>query len=307
MERSFAMQGLRVGHTTIESQGTGVTAFVFDTPTVGVYHLCGSSPASHELHALDLAANVSHVNGLLFCGGSALGLGAVAGAMQWFLEQGRGWPVPQGVMPIVPAAAIYDLGVISRLPPGPDAGYQACAQAEENNVSSGRIGAGTGASVGKIITAASRMSGGLGYASLRLADGVTVCAYAVVNSVGDVRDADNKIIAGAKNSAGKFADCQQYLLDGKTEEQLHPANSTLVAVFTDAHFSRAELKRISRMAVAGLARVISPVFTRYDGDIIFTLSLGELSGTELIVGTAAAQVVQEAIINSVKNSIILKL
>ena len=299
------MQGLLVGHTTNKLKGTGVSAFIFEKPAVGTYHICGSSPASHELTSLDLAANVTSVNGLLFCGGSAFGLAAAAGAMQWFAERKRGWTVPNGVVPIVPAAAIYDLGVTSTHPPGAEEGYQACDAAIENNIQTGRIGAGTGASVGKIISNAARMSGGIGYAEMVLSDGVFVCAYAVVNCVGDVYDTNGNIIAGAAYPNGEFGDCEKYLLAGLPEKRLHQTNSTLVAVFTDAKFSKTELKRIARMSVAGMARAISPVFTRYDGDIIFAVSLGEREGEELIVGATAARVTQLAVISAVKNSVVL--
>jgi L-aminopeptidase/D-esterase-like protein len=298
------MQGLRIGHTTLEKQGTGVTAFIFDRPAVGAYTLCGSSPAAHELSTLDLEVNVTHVNGLIFTGGSAYGLAAVAGAMRWFQEQNIGWKMPHGIVPIIPTIAIYDLAIKEPLAPSADDAYQACQAAVENNTAMGRIGAGTGASVGKAVKTAARMSGGVGFATVTLGK-VTITAYAVVNSVGDVRNTAGKIIAGARYDGGEFADCQKYILANDIAPMAAPSNSTLVAVFTDAAFSKIQLKRISKMAVAGMARAVTPVFTQFDGDIIFCISLGQEQAQEIVVGTAAAALVQTAIIEAVKNSVVL--
>lgn len=300
------MQGLKIGHTTQEKYGTGVSVFILDKPATAAYILCGSSPATHEFGPLEASATVTHIDGLVLCGGSAFGLSATAGAMRWFQEQKRGWATPYGAVPILPAAAIFDLGVKSTVPPSPDDAYQACLTAVENNTASGRIGAGTGASVGKIVKSAATMSGGIGYAEVHLPHDIKVIAYAVVNSVGDVRDKEGKIIAGAKSADGAFADCQKYLLSGHSEEKNLEMNTTLVAIFTNAKFAKTELHRIAKMAVAGMGRAITPIFTQYDGDIIFCVSLGEKRAVELIVGTAAAEATQQAIINAVINSVVLQ-
>jgi L-aminopeptidase/D-esterase-like protein len=298
-----SMQGLRIGHFTQTSKGTGASVFLFDTPAIGAYYLCGSSPASHELGPLELAANVTHLNGLGLLGGSAFGLNAVAGMMRWLNEEKRGWAVPHGVVPIVPAAAIYDLLVKEPVAPTPNDVYAACVAAREDNMERGRIGAGTGATVGKIVPDSQRMTGGLGRAELTLANGVSVLVYSVVNSVGDVLAADGKILAGACDSAGAFANCTQWLLSGHHEKRLPPAsNTTLTAIFTNVKLSKAELHRISKMAVA-----ISPAFTRYDGDIIFAISLGEMEAPEMLIGSLAAHLTQQSIINAVNDSIILGL
>lgn len=299
------MEGLRVGHHTLAEQGTGVSVFLFDRPTVGAYCLCGSSPATHELMTLDIDTNVTHIDGLALMGGSVLGLPAIKGVHRWFGEQQRGWPVPHGVVPIVPAAAIYDLAVKQPLPPTEDDAYQACVSAIENNYLSGRIGAGAGASVGKLHANTARMSGGIGVAKMTLANGVVVLAYVVVNSVGDVRDHAGSIIAGARLANGEFADSERLLISGQAEQRDMPSNTTLVAIFTNAKFSNIELKRIAKMAVAGVARAISPIFTRYDGDIVFCFSLGQVVASEMVIGAVAAEVIQQAIENAVKDSIIL--
>jgi L-aminopeptidase/D-esterase-like protein len=300
------MKGLKIGHFTQAAHGTGASVFLFDTPAVGTYYLCGSSPATHELGPLEVAANVTHLNGLALFSGSAFGLTAVGGVMRWLQEANQGWATPHGVVPIVPAAAIYDLVVNQALPPTADDAYTACKNAREDNTECGRIGAGTGASVGKVIPDGQRMTGGIGRAEFTLPDGATVLVYVVVNSVGDVRDKNGKIIAGARLSDGTFGDCERWLQSGQHEKRLHlNNNTTLAAVFTDAIFSKAELQRIAKMAVAGMGRSISPAFTRYDGDIIFCVSLGEHLATEVVVGAVATGLVQQAIINAVQGSTVI--
>lgn len=297
------MNGFKVGHFTDTPNGTGVSVFLFEQSAVGAYWICGSAPASHELAVLDPDNSVPKLYGLVFSGGSAFGLHSAQGVMVYLAERKIGHPTTHGVVPIVPAAAIYDLAYKNPLPPDATAAYQAAQSATEDNKESGRIGAGTGATVGKIIPGTFRMTGGLGCAALSLGGGVEVIAYAVTNSIGDVRNAKGDIIAGAIDADGKFANCAHYLLSGKAERDLFSqSNSTLVVVITNAKFSKAELKRIGKMAIAGIARAISPVFTRYDGDILFCISVGELLASELSIGTLAAEATRLAILDSVKDA-----
>lgn len=297
------MQGLKVGHVTHQEWGTGLTVFLFERPATGSYLLCGSGPASHELAPLEPDNSVEVVHALLFSGGSAFGLHAANGVMRYLTEQGIGLALPHGTVPIVPAAAIYDLAHKTPLPPTDADAYRACVHAIEGNEEQGQVGAGTGATVGKIIPGAIQMQGGLGVAKQQLANGLEVIVYAVVNPVGDVRDATNQIIAGAKTIDGEFADCEKYIFSGAGEKHLiQRANTTLVAVFTNAAFSKTELKRISKMAIAGMARAIAPVFSCYDGDILFAISLGQHEASVFSVGTIAAELVRQAIVNAVQNS-----
>jgi L-aminopeptidase/D-esterase-like protein len=299
------MQNLRVGHYSNHEYGTGVSVFLFDKPAKAAYHLCGSAPASHELHVLELENSVTHIDGLALTGGSAYGLSSIEGVMRWLREKGRGIPTPSGPVPIVPIAGIFDLSVNQPLPPTNENAYQACQEAQLNNMEQGRMGAGTGASVGKLLPKTQSMSSGIGRAEIQLKNGLHVLAYAVVNSAGDVRDAKGNIIAGACNADGTFVDTEKSILSGADTIGLVVANTTLVAVFTNAGCSRAELKRIAKMAIAGMARAISPVFTLIDGDLLFCVSLGNHKAPEITIGVTAVEVVQQAIINAVKNSIIL--
>jgi L-aminopeptidase/D-esterase-like protein len=299
------MQGLKVGHFTNHDDGTGVSVFLMEHSAVGAYWICGSAPATHELVVLDPDNSVPKLHGLVFAGGSAYGLYAAKGVMTYLTERGIGHPAMHGVVPIVPAVAIYDLVYKQALPPTEQEAYQACLSASENNTESGQIGAGTGATIGKLIPAAKPMKGGLGRAEIALPDSTHVIAYAVVNCVGDVRDASGKIIAGARDH-DQFADCEKYLLSGQGEQDLFAhSNTTLVAVFTNATFSKDELKRIAKMATAGMARAIAPVFTRFDGDILFAISVGTRVASELTIGTMAAEAVRLAILDAIKDSITL--
>jgi L-aminopeptidase/D-esterase-like protein len=299
------MQWLRVGHYTNAEQGTGISVFLFEKPAIGSYCLCGSSPATYELATLDLDAHVSHINGLVFTGGSAFGLPAVGGVVQWMQESQKGWQTAHALVPIIPAAAIYDLGYQFPYVLSAEHAYQACLAAVTDNFEQGNIGAGTGATVGKIIPGAYAMRGGLGFAEITLASGVCVRAYAVVNSVGDVLNLTGDIIAGAINADGSFVNCSKVILNGGNAAKLSAPNTTLVALFTNAHFSKIELKRIAKMAVAGMARAISPIFTCYDGDIIFCFSAGDKIASELSIGSIAAEATQLAIINAVKDSTVV--
>lgn len=297
------MQGLKIGHTSNTEHGTGVSVFLFEQGATAGYWVCGSAPASHELAVLDPENSVPHLYGLVFSGGSAYGLFAAQGAMTYLTERGIGHPTVHGIVPIVPAAAIYDLNYKSALPPTAEEAYQACVNARENNTESGRIGAGCGATVGKIVPHKKHMSGGLGRAELTLANGIKVIAYVVVNAIGDIYGTAGNIIAGSRNDDGTFANCSQYLLSGKAEEDLFSqTNSTLAVVLTNAKFSKDELKRIGKMAIAGMARAISPAFTRYDGDILFCVSIGDKLVSELTLGSMATQAVQTAILDAVKDS-----
>lgn len=299
------MHGLKIGHYSDHERGTGVSVFLFEESADGGYWICGSAPASHELAALDPDNSVQHCHGLVLTGGSAFGLHAVAGVMQYLHEKNIGHPVPSGVVPIVPAAAIYDLSYLSSSFPTPQHAYAACENASEDNIQRGRIGAGTGATVGKLVPFAKSMASGIGRAVLVQRDGLEVVAYVVVNSVGDVHD-NGKMVAGARDAHGHFADCEKYLLSGEAESTMFTgSNTTLAAVFTNAALTKSECKRIAKIGASGMARAISPVFTRFDGDIVFCMSVGNVPASELTVGVMAAEAVRLAILDGVKESEII--
>lgn len=299
------MWGVKVGHFSNKQGGTGVSVFLFEHDAVGGYWICGSAPATHELAALDPDNSVPECHGLALTGGSAYGLHSSLGVMRFLVEKGIGHPVPSGVVPIVPASAIYDMAYMSSQFPSSGDAYQACLEAAENNTQSGQIGAGTGATVGKIVPGTNCMQGGIGRAMLKLENGLEVMAYAVVNSVGDVHD-DGAIVAGACDANDMFVNSEAYLLSGQAENELFSnSNTTLVAVFTNAALEKDGAKRIAKMACAGIARAITPVFTKYDGDIAFCFSVGDYDVNELTLGTMAAEAVRLAILDAVKESKII--
>lgn len=297
------MHGLKIGHFTNTQVGTGLSVFLFNHPAVGSYVLAGSGPASHELAPLDPDTSVSSVHALVLSGGSAFGLYSAEGVIRFLSEHHIGLPLPHGVVPIVPAAAIYDLAYKESQAPNASDAYAACLAAKEGNTESGRIGAGTGATLGKIIPHAKHMSGGLGRAEITLENGIKVVAYVVVNAVGDVRNQRSEIVAGACNAEGRFLDCEKYILSGAGETVFFQhKNTTLAAVFTNAKFSKSELRRVAKMGIAGMARAISPIFTCYDGDILFAISLGDKAASVMTVGTVAAEAVRLAILDAVKEA-----
>lgn len=301
------MDGVKIGHFSNPDEGTGVSVFLFEDAGSAAYIQAGSAPATHELAVLEPESVVATVHGLCLSGGSAFGLFAAKGVVEYLNELGIGFEVKHGIVPIVPAAALYDLSYKAAKAPSAEDAYEACKNAVENNYATGQIGAGTGATVGKLIPHAFPMTGGLGRASIQLADGLEVTAYAVVNSVGDICDDRHRILAGAVNERGTFMDATQYLLRGQAEHDLFlQGNTSLVVVLTNAFFVKDELKRISKMAIAGMARAISPVFTCYDGDILFSVSVGDHQASEMTVGTIAAEAVRLAVINAIKESTIVK-
>ncbi len=223
------MRGLKIGHFTDLAQGVGASVFLFEAGATGAYWVCGSAPATHELAALDVASSVPYCHGLVFAGGSAYGLHAAAGAMRYLGERGIGHPVPTGVVPVVPAAAIYDLAHKVAVFPAADQIYQACLTASEDNVQSGRIGGGTGATVGKLVPDTQCMTGGIGRAVLSQPDGLQVIAYVVVNAVGDVYD-HGKLLAAACDADGNKVNANEFLLSGRGETDLFAGTNTTLAV-----------------------------------------------------------------------------
>ena len=293
---------LKIGHTTHADKGTGLTVFLLDTPATCGYWICGSAPATRDVTLLDPSFTVNKTDALLFTGGSAFGVDAAQGVMRWLQEQGRGFATAHGPEPIVPTASIYDFSVKGMAAPTNEDAYQACLNASAH-LQAGLIGAGTGTSVGKLSDKASPMTGGFGYAQIECSFGLQVLACVVVNAIGDIVDQAGNIVAGAVQKNGQFFNLAQQIQRNEIiHSPLEQQNTTLVAVFTNAHFDKAQLTRVAKMASAGMARAINPVFTSYDGAVVFALSLGEQTFDEITVGTVAATAVQQAILRAVQES-----
>lgn len=296
--------GLCVGHAHDLEALTGVTVVLAPAGTVGSVDVRGGAPATRETDLLAPEAMVSEVHALALCGGSAIGLAAASGVVDWLREQGRGFDVGLTRVPIVPAAALFDLalGRADRFP-DPAMGYAACATASAAAVGEGCVGAGAGASVGKLLGMAWAMKAGVGSWSERLPDGTTVGALVALNAFGDVRRDDGSLLAGVRDPEhGGLADTLSLLRDA-TRQSSFPwirarvgSNTTLAVVATDAMLDKAGARKLAQMAQDGLARSIRPIHTPLDGDSVFTLATGQRPAPHMLVlGSIAAEVLARAV------------
>lgn len=296
--------GIRVGHDTNEEVGTGCTVVLCDTPAVGGVDITGGQPVTREIALLYPMTFAEEVHAILLTGGSAFGLDAATGVMRYLAERNIGADTGVARVPLVPAAAIFDLpfGSAARIHPDAEAGYRACEQATTDPVTQGNVGVGTGATVGKMAGFVSAMKGGLGSASVQLSDGTIVGALVVVNALGDVIDPQTQqVIAGARNPA------ESNVLPS------HPlSNTTLAVIATNASLSKEGINKVAQMARNGMAQVIFPLNTMFDGDAIFALALGPgsqrlldptLAAVQInTLGAAAATTLARAIIKAVRSA-----
>ncbi|HMM48242.1 MAG TPA: P1 family peptidase [Miltoncostaeaceae bacterium] len=290
--------GFRVGHWTDERAGTGCTVIIPPPGTVAGAEVRGGGPASRELELLYPTTSVSTITALCFAGGSAFGLETAGGVMRWCAERGMGHDTGAARVPVVPAACIYDLGFTGNARhPGADEGYAACMAAVEGPHECGSVGAGTGATLGKLRAADGWCKGGVGAAAVRTHDGVSFAALAVVNAWGDVIDADGSVIAGAVGEDGRFVSAAARVLTHPPDHPRlrAPANTTLVCIATDGRLTKTEAAQVARMAHAGMARAVSPVHTPFDGDLAVCLAAGRRPVSPFVAGVAAAEVAAGAI------------
>ena len=302
-----AVPGIRVGHFTDLTGVTGCTVILPEGRAVGGVDVRGSASGTRELDALSPGHLVEEIHGILLAGGSAYGLEAAAGVMRYLEERGVGFPVGVTVVPIVPAAILFDLSVGDpRARPGVAAGYAACGAAGAGAVEEGSVGAGTGATVGKLFGIAYAVKGGLGTAARHLPGGVVVGALAVVNAFGDVRDPrTGRIVAGARDPAEprRFADSAAQMQAGRVKRAFGvPANTTLAVVATNAAFGKVQVTKMAQMGHLGLARVIQPVHTTLDGDVVFALATGRAEADLNTVGMVGADCVAEAVLRGARSA-----
>lgn len=297
------MRGVYFGHYEDFEGVTGVSVLIFPEGAVASCDVRGSAPGTREIALLEPTKMIEKIHGICLAGGSAFGLSAASGVMKYLKEKNIGFDTPFGKVPIVPSAIIFDLGIGKKdIFPDEEMGYKACLSLSEEP-HEGSIGAGTGATVGKILGMGKAMKSGVGFYSEKIF-GVEIASFSVVNAFGDIYE-DGKIIAGARKLIGKgFLNTEEYLktLTGHlTMSKIE--NTTLVVVITDAKIQKWEAKKISEMAHDGVARAIRPVHTMLDGDIVFTVST--CKGKELDIttlGTYAAKVTEKSIIRAVKVS-----
>ena len=295
--------GLRVGHVTDAVGLTGCTVILSDAPAVGGVEIRGWAAGVHGLEFLDPRHLVPTVDGILLAGGSAFGLEAIWGVMQYLEERGVGFATSQTVVPHVAGAILYDLGVGDpRARPDRAMGYRAAAAARPGPVQEGNVGAGTGATVGKLGGVARATKGGLGCAVGEL-DGVHLGAIMTVNAVGDVRDpATGRLIAGARDAADgrRLIDTAAALAAGVPAPAFRPVNTTIGLVATTAALDRVEASRVARLAMEGFTHALSPPHLATDGDTLFCLSVGDASAPVETLGRALADLVARAIVRGVR-------
>ncbi len=291
--------GVLVGHATDTEGLTGCTAVVFEQPAVVGVDVRGSSPGTRETDRLGPIGAVRPTHALLLTGGSAFGLAAAEGVVRFLEERGVGLDVGVARIPLVSAAVLFDL-IVGSPAARPDAamGYEAASSAS-GKFAEGSVGAGTGASVGKVLGMDRAMKGGIGSASVRLDGGLVVAALAAVNAFGDVRDPrSGEILAGPRLDNGKLGDTLE-LLPKAAARMRWGENTTLGIVATNARLSKPQVNKVAQMAHDGLARAIYPVHTTVDGDVVFAASVGEVSAVPDVVGSWGAYVMQEAILRAV--------
>jgi L-aminopeptidase/D-esterase-like protein len=306
--------GIRVGHHTLMERPTGCTVILVDGGgAVGGVSQRGGAPGTRETDLLRTSNLVERVNAVVLSGGSAFGLDAAQGVMKYLEERGIGYRVGGGgVVPIVPAAILFDLtfGGNPGIRPTADCGYRAAQAATEGPVAEGNVGAGAGATVGKIGSAGrggrggkgGPMKAGIGSAAIRLQDGLVVAAIAAVNAAGDVIDPQTgQVVAGARGADGSLADVRRLMRSGSGVAPPRPGeNTTIAVVATNARLTKEQVSRMALMADDGLARAINPAHTPGDGDTVFALATGTLAGDAnvTVVGALAAEALSEAIVRA---------
>ena len=306
MQGLTAIPGIRVGHASNFDALTGCTAILCERGAVGGVEIRGSASETSSLDTLQPGHITGQVHGIVLSGGSAFGLEAACGVRHYLEQHGVGFRVGRAVVPIVPSAVLFDLDVgKGGIRPTREMGESAAAAATADAVREGAVGAGTGATVGKIFGIRQAMKSGIGSGLVELKGGVLVAALVAVNAFGDIRDpATGKLIAGARRAmdSAELADTEATMKAGGVRGFPEGRNTTLAVVATNVRLSKVEAAKLAELAGLGMARTIYPVFTMYDGDTIFALSLGEARADLNTLGIAAAEAVAQAVVRAVKNA-----
>jgi len=296
--------GLRVGHFTDARRPTGCSVVLCPQGVACGVDVRGAAPGTRETDLLRPDNLVEHVHALLLSGGSAFGLDAATGVVRWLEERGHGLGVGPALVPIVPAAVLFDLWIGDhRIRPDAAAGYAACEAASHAPPAQGSVGAGTGASAGKLFGIDRAMKGGIGTASLKVG-AVTVGALVAVNPTGDVIDpTTGEVLAGTRGADGRPRSASRAIAAGEIPPRALPGMATTIGVVaTDAQLSKVQCQKLATMAHNGLARCIDPVHTMADGDTLFALATGSSGrpGEMSVLGVLAATVTSRAVLNAVR-------
>lgn len=300
-----AVAGIEVGHCEVANGASGCSVVLARNSAIAGVDVRGGAPGTREIALLDPVNTVQKIHAVVLSGGSAFGLDTASGVMRYLADHRIGVEIVGEIVPIVSAAVLFDLGV-SDVPnnhPGRNEGYAAAASASSGPVAEGNVGAGAGATVGKLAGLETAMKGGLGTQAARLSNGVVVAAMIAVNAVGDIIDpATGQVIAGVRYpKPNVLGDARALMTTGLFDTALRLSNTTIGVVATNARLTQAEATKVARMAHDGMARAISPAHTPLDGDTIFVLATGEhdVDVNLLTLGALAADVTAAAIMRGV--------
>jgi L-aminopeptidase/D-esterase-like protein len=306
------VEGVKVGHHTLAERPTGCTVILTEGGATAGVDVRGGAPGTRETDLLDPSNSVPQVHAIVLSGGSAFGLDTASGVMRYLEEKGIGYDTRVARVPIVPAAILFDLGFGGKpgVRPGPDCGHQAAKAATGGPVAEGNVGAGAGATVGKMGGPERSMKAGIGTASITLPDGLTVAAIVAVNAVGDVIDpATGQVVAGVRTEDGKaLADVRKLVRKGELGARLRTPraaeNTTIGVVATNAVLTKAQARKVAQMAHDGFARALSPAHTPADGDTVFALATGARAGEANVslIGALAAEVMADAIVRAARQA-----
>jgi L-aminopeptidase/D-esterase-like protein len=303
-----AVAGLKVGHFTLAERPTGCTVVIAEAGATAGVDVRGGAPGTRDTELLDPVNTVQEVQAIVLAGGSAFGLDVATGVSRWLEERGLGFDTHVARVPIVPAAILFDLEVGDpKVRPTAECGYRAASVATTGPVAEGNVGAGAGATVGKLGGPGRAMKGGIGSVALVMPDGLVVAALAAVNAVGDIIDpATGRVIAGIRTEDGRgLADARRLVRSGVLFPPLLPGrNTTLGIVATNARLTKAQATKVAQMAQDGFARAISPAHTPADGDTVFALATGTLAGEADVfaIGALAAEVMADAIVRAAQQA-----
>ena len=299
------VDGLKVGHHTLTERPTGCTVVIAEAGAVASVDVRGGAPGTRETDLLDPVNHVQKAHAIVLSGGSAFGLDSASGVVLYLEEHDIGYETRVAKVPIVPAAILFDLGVGGKphIRPGADCGYAAAKAATAGPVAEGNVGAGAGATVGKMGGPGRSMKSGIGTASIKLDDGLVVAAMVAVNAVGDIIDpATGQVVAGALAEDGKsFLDARKLIRSGgRRRGPRRGENTTIGIVATNATLTQVQAKKMAMMAHDGFARAISPSHLPSDGDAIFSLATGTFEGEAnlYLVGALAAEAMADAIVRA---------
>ncbi|MDO5708100.1 MAG: P1 family peptidase [Andreesenia angusta] len=300
------IEGFKIGHYTDSEAGTGCTVIICKEGGIAGVDIRGGAPATRETALLNPENMVERIHSIVLSGGSAYGLDASSGVMKYLEERGIGFTIGTNTVPIVCAASLFDLEVGNgAIRPDKDMGYKACINSEKNILEEGNVGAGTGATIGKILGKDYAMKSGIGIYATKIGE-LKIGAIIALNALGDIIDSDGRIIAGLLDEDRKsFKNSKEILISNIDKERIEKnkiGNTTLGCIITNAKLKKVEANRIARIAHNGYAKSISPVHTSLDGDTIFTISYGDIDIDKDILASISVDIIARAVRRAAKKA-----